>query len=104
MKREKPIIDRKHWQNTLAVTTLKASPITVKNKNKSKSPEVDPWSLEKWGQKSVNDTLTSPNTRRQRKLQSQKRICHENKILKTRAIIAQSLWDKLGEFCNLVNS
>ena len=67
---------REHRQNTLAVTAKpKAPPKTVKSKNTSKFS-------------------FSPNTRCQRKLQSQKRIHHKNKILKTITIVSRSLWNK----------
>ena len=86
---------REHRQNTLAVTAKpKAPPKTVENKNTSKFPEAGPSSSGKRGQKPVNNNPFSPNTRCQRKLQSQKRICHKNKISKTRTFIARSLWNK----------
>ena len=86
---------REHWQNTLAITAKpKAPPKTVKNKNTSKFPEAGLSSSGKLGWKPVNNNPFSPNTRHQRKLQSQKRICHKNKISKTRTIIATSLWNK----------
>ena len=82
-------------QNTLVVTAKpKAPPKTFKNKNTSKFPEAGPSSSEKRGWKPVNNNLFSPNTRCQRKLQNQKRICHKNKISKTRTLIAGSLWNK----------